>query len=319
MHKKLMIGSLFAITLIAIAGWLGHGPLLVRYRVAQLKRAGDAEAGRSIERVARLGDAAVPALIQLLREDSAVAARAGQALARILDRYSENDPRVSDLGAKLAEAFAQFSPMGRQAALDLVEPLLAKGAEVDACRNMVRQGLKDSAALTRDHGVALAVRSELALEPEILPLMHDPEAGVRRSALLAVGPARDLLADDDLLPWLHDPDPEVRGLCETALRARGLQERDLMMGRLLTDPSPLKRLQVIDFLATDDRLDPNAWLQRLSQDPVPAVRASAARAAVDPDYHWTTEFTLRLRQMAEADPDGTVRQIAGDLLKADRH
>ena len=88
------------------------------------------------------------------------------------------------------------------------------------------------------------------------------------------------------------------------------------MAKLVTDASFLKRLEVISYLPNDNQIDPQAWLQRLSQDPVPAVRAAAARAGLEPDWQMNVDFRDRVREMARSDPDGTVRQIAGDLLKA---
>jgi hypothetical protein len=315
MGRKAVFGALGGLVLLAAGCWFAYRPLLARYRISQLESANESDVARSIARVAALGDAAVPRLLTLLEHDGPAAARAGKALSAILDDLSENDQRAAKLADGLCGAFVRLSPAGKQAALEVVERLVAKGVARDSCRGIVRGGLTDAAAPIREFAISLAIRSELALEPEVLPLLHDPEAGVRRSAVLAIGSSRDLLSDDELLPWLHDPDAEVSGLCETALRARGLRDRDIHLGRLLTDPSPLKRLQVIDFLPTDDQIDPRQWLQRLSQDPVPIVRAGAARAALDPEYRCDDEFRARIRQMAMSDPDGTVRQIADGLLK----
>jgi hypothetical protein len=133
--------------------------------------------------------------------------------------------------------------------------------------------------------------------------------------MLAVGPLRDVAPDDEILASLHDPDAEVRSLCESALISRGLREKDVMLGKLITDSSPLKRMEVIRFLPNDSQLDPQAWLNRLCQDPAPIVRASAARAAMDAGSGLNVEMSRRVRQMAQADPDGTVRQIAEFLLR----
>src|SRR3989442_14608628 len=120
------------------------------------------------------------------------------------------------------------------------------------------------------------MRKENGLAAAVVPLMSDEVAEVRRAAMIAVGASHDLVADDDLLPWLHDPDSGVCELCESTLLARGLREKDVRMGKLVTDSSFLKRLEVIGYLQHDDQVDPQVWLHRLSRDPVPAVRAAAA-------------------------------------------
>jgi hypothetical protein len=108
----------------------------------------------------------------------------------------------------------------------------------------------------------------------------------------------------------------VRGRCEAALKIRGLRDKDVLLGRLITDSSPLKRLEVIRFLPNDSQLDPQAWLNRLCQDSSPIVRASAARFALDPAAEIDADLSPRVRQMAQSDPDGTVRQIAEFLLRS---
>jgi hypothetical protein len=133
---------------------------------------------------------------------------------------------------------------------------------------------------------------------------------------LGIGPLRDVVQDDDILPFLHDPDATVRTLCESALKSRGLRDKDVMLARLITDPSPLKRLEVIRFLPNDSQLDPQAWLERLCQDPSPIVRASAARTAMEPGLGVEIDMVKQVRQMARADPNGTVRQIAEYLVRS---
>jgi hypothetical protein len=151
---------------------------------------------------------------------------------------------------------------------------------------------------------------------EQVPSLHrDADAGVRRSALLAVCSVRELVADEDLLPLLHDSDSEVRQLCEAIRLGRGLRKRDLTMGRLITDCQFLKRLEILNYLGRDDQIDPQAWLERLSQNSVPAVRAATLRVAFDSECVPGIDFSERAQQMASSDPDGTVRQIAMELVR----
>jgi hypothetical protein len=152
---------------------------------------------------------------------------------------------------------------------------------------------------------ALASRPEIGQAELVVPLLKDSAPEVRRAAVLAVGPSRTFVTDDDLLTWLHDPDAEVRRLTEAALRSRGLRAIDVRMGRLLTDPRPAGRLELLVMLRDDDELDLCTWLRRLTDDPSPAVRAAAARLA---DERQVFQLADRLAEMAKADPDLTVRQ-----------
>jgi len=80
------------------------------------------------------------------------------------------------------------------------------------------------------------------------------------------------------LPSLHDEDQTIVQLTETALQARGLREDQIRLGKLMADPKPVKRLEVLDHLSTTRDIDPMIWLKKMSNDPSPAVRAAAARA-----------------------------------------
>jgi hypothetical protein len=145
----------------------------------------------------------------------------------------------------------------------------------------------------------------------VVPLLKDDAALVRKTALLAVGPARELVSDDDLLALLHDPDEEVQSLCELALRGRGLSETHISLARLIGDARPAARLQVLDHLREAGDLEPGVWLRRLCQDPAPAVRAAAVRAAVAQSH---IDLRPCLSEMAQQDPSPTVRQLARHYL-----
>src|SRR5205085_1312893 len=74
----------------------------------------------------------------------------------------------------------------------------------------------------------------------------------------------------------------------------------------LLHPSPEVRVRAV-ALAMKPELALSVWLRRLSQDPAAAVRAAAARLAGEQQVF---QMADRLAQMAEADPDQTVRPIA---------
>lgn len=189
------------------------------------------------------------------------------------------------------------------------------GQWTDLCKEQALGGLKDADADTRMHAVQVLqqlARAEPQLLAEAAPLLHDSAVEVRRAALIAVGSARDAVVDDELLPLLHDADAQVRRLCEDALRSRGLGDSHLLLARLISDPRPGARLQVVSHLGEADDLEPGIWLRRLSHDASPAVRAAAIRAAY---YQTQVDLRDRLRQMAGDDPSPTVRQIAEHYLR----
>jgi hypothetical protein len=126
----------------------------------------------------------------------------------------------------------------------------------------VRGALRSGTASNRLRAIRLTLHPGMDLLEQVVVLLGDESAEVRRAALLAVGPARDVVHDDQLLPSLHDPDAEVRRLCEAALTSRGLRPEYLQLGRLLTDPRPTARLEVLDCLRGSTELDPGLWLRR---------------------------------------------------------
>jgi HEAT repeat protein len=226
-------------------------------------------------------------------------------------RHETDAPQfVFSAAARLLTAAASVGDAEvRGRALVLAGALLeARAEEVRGpCRDLARACLRDADKANRLQAVRLALRPDVNLLEQVVPLLTDPDPEVRRAALLAVGPEPDAVATDDLLQWLHDPDADVRSLCEKALRGRGLQDSQIKLGRFLTDQRPGARLQVLDVLRKTPDVEPGAWLRRLTHDPAPAVRAAAVRAATE---HTHVDLTDRIEQMAQDDPSPTVRQLA---------
>ncbi len=306
MRKKLVGAGLILVAGLGAAGWFLHKPMMVRYYVSRL-----ATDDGVIEPLANLGPPAEAPLLELLRQDTPATPRAGQALAKMIANCPKDDPRRASLAGRIGDSFADFSPAGKQAVLQLAESLPSGSREGTA---IVKAALKDSSAASQVQAIIIAMKPEFGLGADVLPLLSDHKPEVRRSAIMAVGALRELVADELLLPSLHDPDADVRGLCEAALRGRGLRDKDIRLGRMVTDPSPLRRLEVLQHLPVDADLDPGVWLQRLCQDPSPLVRASAARYAMDSSSRPDAKLAERVREMARHDPDGTVRQIAEYLI-----
>jgi hypothetical protein len=282
------------------------------------------------------------------RGDRRVCANAEPALRRVADRWTGDDPRRAALAGSLAEAFPRLSEPGQEVVLRLQTAWAAGGAPAgpavrlllksaahsaepavhaqalelaalaldgpdqaavrDDCRELTQACLRHPDAATRLRAIQVAVHPRLGLLEQVLRLLNDPAAEVRREAMLAARSAPEaLMKTESLLRWLHDPDEDVRRLCEAVLRGRNLSEKHLQLGRLLTDDRAAVRLQVLRSLRTDSDLEPGVWLRLLSIDPEPAVRVAAVRAAVaDP----RVDLSDRLDQMIQSDPSPTVSQLA---------
>jgi hypothetical protein len=229
---------------------------------------------------------------------------------------AESVEALAPAGRRLVtEAARDGEPEVQAAALELAAAVLPRqeGVEtVAAVREVTRAGLRSDAPACRVRAVQLALHPDVQLLEEVVPLLNDPDAGVRRAAMLAVGTAHRVILEDALLPSLHDPDAEVRKLCEKALIARGSTPENIQLGRLLTDPRPLNRLEVLGPLARRSELDTGLWLRRLSYDPNPAVRVAALRVMSEqaPD-----DFKDRIDEMAQRDPSPTVCDVARRYLK----
>jgi hypothetical protein len=225
---------------------------------------------------------------------------------------------LTELALDLLAAAGRSEEAGvRARALALADVLVEKAAPgpwLDGCRDLIDRGLTDPQADTRTRAVHLTLhahfRGDTGLLRRVVPLLRDARAAVRRAALLAVGPSRDVITEEDLLPLLHDADADVRRLCETALRSRGLQDEDVVLARLVSDSRASARLEVLYHLGRAE-VDPGTWLRRLSHDPSPAVRAAAVRAAAQAEI----DLGDRLRQMIAGDPSPTVRQLAAHYLR----
>jgi hypothetical protein len=181
------------------------------------------------------------------------------------------------------------------------------------CRELASLALTDDREEVRLEAVRLAALPQLdmraKLAKRLLDLPGEPSATVRVLLLLAVGDGTDpdLAPTEELARWLHDPSVEVQATCEQVLRARGLSPRQLQLARMWTHPDPMVRAQVPGLVYQEKEVDPVAWLDRLSRDASPVVRAAAIRAAAE---HMEVRFVQRLAELAEDDTSPTVRQLA---------
>jgi hypothetical protein len=363
-RKFLLVAIIVALLGGGVIAWRERAPLLSWFYVRNLARASESNRERWLGRVANLGEAAVPDLLDCLaRPESSVCANARAALERLAQSWGAGDARTAHLVLRLSREFSRFSSAGQKQALDLTagwfaEPSHPSGDLLSACVQLLgataevsdeevqSSALQLCGLLLDQPADAEALQAEKLLQPLIAAALHsrradnrllaipltlrpgmtdlleqvagllgDESPAVRRAAMLAVAGAREAIHDDQLLPCLHDADPEVRRLCEQALLARGLRREYLDLGRLLTDPRPAMRLQVLDRLRNSTELDTGLWLRRLSHDVSPAVRVAAMRVMAQQTL---VDLSDRIDQMAQDDSSPTVRQLAGYYLNNSR-
>ncbi|OWK38513.1 HEAT repeat domain-containing protein [Fimbriiglobus ruber] len=311
------VGGLAAVVLVAGGGFLATGGVGARYAGYQFRTAStDEERAAAAARLVAMGEAGAPYFTEPFRAgDPAGCAAVAAAVKDYLAPLPPDDPKYAACCRFLLTGSPAFADAGRGALLDLI-PALVKTpdpSDVERCRAAVRAGLAGATPDDKVRAVRLALRPEIGLTADTASLLNDADAEVRRAAMLAVGPVPDgqtaVVKDEDLFRWLHDPDAEVRNLCETALLARGLDHEHVALARLLSDPEPAGRLNLLVELRAGGPgiKDPGPWLERLGQDPDPAVRLGAARVA----FESRLVFAGWLDRLAADDPNPTVRRWAG--------
>ncbi len=310
--RRVVILFAIGVALIAAGIWQ-RDYLTTQYLGYQLRKAAEAERAELAKSLAYKAPHGQRLLVKLLDDtDSSlsVACRSG------FEAYL-NDPQVSAsekqaLLTRLNEAGTSFKENGRLALLELI-PTIHQAKIPDATtttKHWLQQAFASPSAEEKVKAIAVVMQNDLEQLPQILPLLNDPEASVRRAVVLALGPVREgkpnLLDDEDLLKCLHDGDDEVRQLGLLALRSRGRNAREIALGKRYTHPQASERQKLLNDLALEDELDVTVWLERLTHDKDASVRAGAARlmtSAEKPDLE-------RVKAMINADPDPTVRRIA---------
>jgi hypothetical protein len=287
-----------------------------KYAAYQLRSAGTDDARAAAARtLASLGDVGLPALVDCFRTgDGPTTMAAAAALKERLATLPPTDPAFATAATRLRDSAGAFTPDGTDAVLGLVPDMLRPSdpAITAACRDLVRAGFNSPTAGAKVQAIRLALRPGVDLTGEVVHLLGDPDPTVRSAALLAIGPpgkSGPVIGDEELFRWLNDTDSGVRKLCESVLRARGRSAEEVAFGRRLSHPDPGERLKLLlDLRWADDAVkDVGPWLERLSHDPDPAVRAGAARVTVE----CRVPFAGWLDRLAADDPDPAVRRVAG--------
>jgi len=266
------------------------------------------------------GEPVVPSLLATWKgTDGDLISASADVLSQMIKEWGRDDERTARLRTQLVTGYDQWSEPGCTVALRcLDESGIGTDAGTDAgtisgCRRIAAHALQSPVVDQRIYGIRFALKPELGLLPQVVPLLKDSSPEVRRAAMVTVGPRLEgeeaipeVIAAEDLLAWLHDEDAEVRRLCERSLRTRGLREDEIRLGRRLTHPDAQERLGLLIDLSRAEDVDLPMWLERLSRDSSSAVRAATARVASERQV----PIDDRLDEMSRTDPDSAVRTIA---------
>jgi len=276
-------------------------------------------AGTEEERLAaarnliQLGEPSRAEIKQLL---IAADAESNSILAFALHEWFEAIPIGNDratMAAFLLDLQPRAGEPGQVAIFELL-PTMIRGASSELlaqAREAVKTGMATGSAEVACRSIRLAMRPDLQQKAEIVPALQRPEAVVRKEAMLAIGPAvgeNAVIGNEELFPWLHDADSEVRLVCEAALSTRGMEPEQIEAARKLTHADVAERLNLLVQLRSGGKAlgEPGPWLERMSRDADPAVRAGAARVACERKI----PFAGWVKRLAQEDPDAGVRQVA---------
>ena len=221
------------------------------------------------EAFGRAGESRViPTLLAMLRQDDpSVQLRAAGALAELRAREAvptllsllEGDREEADLRA-FATALVTIDPSSLLARLP---SFLAHGSP------FLRRAAVDVLTLLDHHGI----------EAHLLPLLRDPDSVVRQRAVELLGRLGGPGGWDSLLLALLDEDPGVR---RAAVRGLALidpaQAFEPIESAFLQEADPWVRYEIIISLREFSAEKAKALLLEALADPVPLVRAAAARA-----------------------------------------
>ena len=306
-------GAMFtAIAIIGGGAWAvaNRDSLQMRFAAYRLKNAGtDDDRAKWADALAARDPRELIALAR--QSDESFQAACVAAIAKRLESLPATDPDGDEL-ARLAveeiaagnESFASMLPAAVQR---------CGGAYGEKCRVAVRIGLKSASAATRTSAIRAAIHPSVGLRGEVTPLLAASEPEVRRTAMLAIGPASDsevVIGDEELFRWLHDPDSDVRSICRAALQSRGRSDSEIALGKRLVAPDAAERLKLLLDLRYDEELpDVEPWLERLSHDSDPSVRAGAARVALEIAFERMRPAPAWVARLADSDSDLTVRRI----------
>jgi HEAT repeat protein len=305
----------------AALAWTERATLLAWYCVHGLAHAGEGDRARWVERVAGLGEPAVPALLDCLEgPDEAVCANARAGLARLADDWGPADGRTVALTVQAAHRFPHLSAAGQRAVLEMAAGWFAAPAPADglvpACGRLLaasagaagpealRAGLDLCSVLLAQSRRAEALGA--AREAVRAGLRGGEAANRLRAVRLALQPGMDLL--EDVVALLNDPAPEVRRAAMLAVGPADQVVRDEGLLPSLHDSDAEVRRLCEAALRGRGLKPEHLKLGRALTDPRPAVRLRVLDLLGGPEAR-DLDRGLWLRRLSH-DPSPHVRFAA---------
>jgi hypothetical protein len=288
LSKRRLILGLVVIGLCVGGGtWFCRERLLNWYYLRGLAQASESERDQWAERVASLGETAVPGLLACLaREDERTCANARAALERICACVPQDDPRWSSVTSRLAEVFPGLSAPGQRCLLALAAEWMRSSAPPSPAMAAYAVQLLEAADQIHD-SKARALALELAaavLAAELgdsasgpcrqlaCACLRDGDSNTRdRAVHLALYPKLDLLAE--VAPLLHDSAVEVRRSVVLAVGSSRKAISDEQLALALHDADAEVRRLCEKALRGRGLTARHIQLARLITDSQPATRA----------------------------------------------
>jgi hypothetical protein len=248
LNKKLVPVAVVALLLLlGGVAYLERTSLLTWYYVRQLAKADESSQAAWVERVAGVGEAAVPNLLDCLTDPNpAICRNARAALARLTQQWGIGDARTVSLAMRCEREFNRFSAAGQQNVIDLAsewfhavndDALPAQGL-LAACVRFLAEASASTDPTTQERALELcAVLLDQPQGAEALSAGRDlvrtcltsEKANIRvRSVQLALHPGMDLL--EEVAALLGDSAVEVR---RAAILAVGPAENVVLDDALL--------------------------------------------------------------------------------------
>ncbi len=264
-NGRYVLGLVLLVLLgLGVLAWLERAPLLAWFHVRMLVSAGDGNRAERAQRVAQLGHAAVPGLLNCLqREEPAVCvnARAGlTALVRQGGTLSET--QTADLVNALSREFGQFSREGQRHTVEMVAEWFHTDPGAAAVPGLILAcGRLLSAAISGSEPEVQSGALQLCLA-----LVSQPQG----AEVLSTG--RELVR-----ACLHNRDPEVRVQAIQVGLHPGMDLLEAVAGLLPDADARVRRAAILavgpppaDRYVLDEALlpclrDPDAEVRRLCE------------------------------------------------------
>jgi hypothetical protein len=289
LNRKVLAVAALLLALVGGLAWVERTALLSWFYVRGLARADEGSRAAWVERVAGVGEAAVPDLLARLGDaDPAVCGNVRAALSRLSRGWGLGDARTVALAMRCGREFNQYSPAGRRSVLELAAEWFRDAGPdappgpglLPACVRFVTESAASAEVDTQDK--ALELCAALLAQPqgaEALSgsrdlvrncLSSESSANRLRAVQLALHPGMDLL--EQVTALLRDPVADVRRAAIIAVGPMNDEILDDVLLPSLHDPDPEVRRLCEVALESRDRTPAQIRLGFYLTAPDPVVR-----------------------------------------------